>query len=113
MASWLLPDSTTRLSGYLRIERSKSRRKIVPAKKTPAKKKSPAKKAPAKKAAPKKTNIEVLTAAGVIHPDHVARHNHKAINKLSGDEVKTLVKLRKKLGALAPADDDLSPNFPV
>ena len=85
----------------------------MPAKKTPAKKKSPAKKAPAKKAEPKKTNIEVLTAAGVIHPDHVARHNHKAINKLSGDEVKTLVKLRKKLGALAPADDDLSPNFPV
>lgn len=90
----------------------------MPAKKTPAKKKSPAKKAPtkkasAKKAAPKKTNVEVLTAAGVIHPDKVARHNHKAINKLSGDEVKTLVKLRKKLGAVAPNDEDLSPNFPV
>lgn len=84
------------------------------AKKTPAKKKSPAKKAPAKKAAPKKTNVELLVAGGVIREQTVARHNHKAINKLSPDEVKTLIKLRKKFGALDdPADSDLSPNFPV
>jgi hypothetical protein len=89
--------------------------KKVPAKKSSAKK-APAKKAAkkaVKKAAPKKTNIERLTAAGVIHPDHVARHNHKAINKLSTVEVNTLIKLRTKLGALDDADDDLSPNFPV
>jgi len=92
----------------------------VPAKKASIKKSS-AKKVPAKKAAkkvakkvaPKKSNIERLTAAGVIHPDHVARHNHKAINKLSPVEVNTLIKLRTKLGALDAADDDLSPNFPV
>lgn len=83
------------------------------AKKTPAKKKSPAKKAPAKKAAPKKSNIDLLTEAGVIRQEHVARHNHKVINKLSSDEVKTLIKLRKKLGALSLDDEDLSPNFPV
>jgi hypothetical protein len=86
--------------------------KKVPAKK-PSAKKAPAKKA-VKKAAPKKTNIEKLTAAGVIHPDHVAKHNHKVINKLSPVEVNTLIKLRTKLGALDPNDDDgLSPNFPV
>lgn len=90
------------------------------AKKLPAKK-APAKKAPAKKtakkvvkkAAPKKTNIEKLTAAGVIHPDHVEKHNHKVINKLSTTEVNTLIKLRSKLGPLAASDEALSPNFPV
>lgn len=90
------------------------------AKKLPAKKAS-AKKAPAKKAAkkavkkttPKKTNIDRLTAAGVIHPDHVAKHNHKVINKLSTTEVNTLIKLRSKLGALSADDEALSPNFPV
>lgn len=89
------------------------------AKKVSAKKsvkKAPAKKAAKKvvrKAAPKKSNIERLTAAGVIPSDKVARHNHKAINKLSPVEVNTLIKLRTKLGALDAADDDLSPNFPV
>ncbi len=87
----------------------------MPAKKTPAKKKAPAKKAPAKKKAPKKSNIELLTEGGVILPQNVDKHDHKVINKLSADEVKTLIKLRKKLGALSPHDDgdDLSPNFPV
>jgi len=89
----------------------------VSAKKLPAKKaiakKAPAKKTAPKKAAPKKSNIERLTAAGVIHPDHVAKHNHKALNKLSPVEVNTLIKLRSKLGALAPNEEELSPNFPV
>jgi hypothetical protein len=92
----------------------------VSAKKLAAKKAS-AKKAPAKKAAkkavkkaaPKKTNLERLTAAGVIHPDNAPKHNPKVINKLSTTEVKTLIKLRSKLGALSPNDDGLSPNFPV
>jgi len=90
--------------------------KKLPAKKSYAKKapaKKAAKKTATKKAAPKKSNVELLSEAGVIHPDHVAKHNHKAINKLSPVEVKTLIKLRSKLGALAPNDDDLSPNFPV
>jgi hypothetical protein len=94
-------------------------RNIVPAKK--AAKKSAAKKAPAKKAvkkaakkaAPKKSNIERLTAAGVIKQEHAEKHNHKVINKLSPTEVKTLIKLRSKLGALAADDEGLSPNFPV
>ena len=86
--------------------------KKLPAKKAPAKK-APAKKAVAKKAAPKTTNIERLTAAGVIRPENVAKHNHPVINKLSPTEVNTLVKLRKKLGPLADAADDQSPNFPV
>ena len=85
--------------------------KKVPAKKSSAKK-APAKKA-AKKAAPKKSNIERLTAGGVIHPDHVAKANHKAINKLSPVEVNTLIKLRKKLGPIAAHDDEPAPNFPV
>ena len=86
--------------------------KKLPAKKAIAKK-APAKKTAPKKAAPKKSNIERLTAAGVIHPDHVAKHNHKALNKLSPVEVNTLIKLRSKLGALAPNEEELSPNFPV
>lgn len=90
--------------------------KKVPAKKTAAKK-TAAKKAPArKKAAPKKTNIERLTAGGVILPHNVDKHNHKVINKLSNTEVNTLIKLRTKLGALSTSDasgDDQAPNFPV
>ena len=86
--------------------------KKLPAKKAIAKK-APAKKTAPKKAAPKKSNIERLTAAGVIHPDHVAKHNHKALNKISPVEVNTLIKLRSKLGALAPNEEELSPNFPV
>lgn len=96
--------------------------KKVPAKKTVAKK-APAKKAAkavkkvakkvTKKAAPKQTNVEKLTAAGVIRADRVEKHNHVVINKLSPTEVKTLIKLRSKLGALPPEDEALSPNFPV
>jgi len=94
--------------------------KTVSAKKVAAKK-APAKKAPAKKAvkkaakkvAAKKTNIERLVAAGVIRAEHTEKHNHKVINKLSAPEVKTLIKLRSKLGSLDPTDDALSPNFPV
>jgi hypothetical protein len=89
--------------------------KKVPAKKTIAKK-APAKKAvkkAVKKSAPKKTNIEKLTAAGVIRGEHAERHNHAVINKLSATEVKTLIKLRSKLGAVAANDEELSPNFPV
>jgi len=93
----------------------------VPAKKVPAKKAAPkkavakkvVKKAAKKKAAPKKTNVELLTAAGVIRAEHVEKHHHKAINKLSTTEVKTLIKLRSKLGPAAPTEDCLSPNFPV
>ena len=77
-------------------------------------KKAPAKKAPAKKkAAPKKSNLEILAAAGVIHPNHVAKHDPKKLQKLTPAEVTTLVKLRKKLGPLAGDGDPESPNFPV
>ena len=77
-------------------------------KKSPAKKKAPAKKAP------KKSNLEILHEAGVLRPGSLAKHNPAVIKKLSADEVKTLVKLRKKLGALDEGGDgDLSPNFPV
>jgi len=89
--------------------------KKVTAKKAPAKK-APAKKAvkkAAKKVAAKKTNIERLVAACVNHAAHTEKHNHKVINKLSAPEVKTLIKLRSKLGSLDPTDDALSPNFPV
>jgi hypothetical protein len=100
------------------------RRNTVPVKKAAKKataKKAPAKKAPAKKAvkkavkkaAPKKSNLDRLTAAGVIKEAHSGKHDPKVINKLSPTEVKTLIKLRSKLGALSAEDDGLSPNFPV
>ncbi|QNI36057.1 aroma-sacti cluster domain-containing protein [Edaphobacter albus] len=87
-----------------------------------AAKKAPAKKAAAKKpvvkakkkSAPKSTNIERLTAAGVIPTENVADHDHKVINKLSAAEVNTLIKLRKKMGAAPLATMASSrPNFPV
>ncbi|HEY8996749.1 MAG TPA: hypothetical protein VIM60_02555 [Edaphobacter sp.] len=114
--------------GPVFADRREKRRKIVSAKKAP--KKTPAKKTTVKKAvkkavkkvakkttkkaAPKQTNIEKLTAAGVIREGQVEKHNHAVINKLSSTEVKTLIKLRSKLGSLSAAgDDSLSPNFPV
>ncbi len=84
------------------------------AKKTPAKKAvKKAVKKTAKKAASKTTNVQKLAAAGVIRPEGLEKHNHAVINKLSATEVKTLIKLRGKLGALSTDDDALSPNFPV
>jgi hypothetical protein len=62
--------------------------------------------------APIKSNVERLVAAGVIHPDHVAKHNYKAINKLSTAEVNTLIKLRSKLGVQDASDGYLSRSFP-
>jgi hypothetical protein len=92
------------------------------AKKAPAKKavKKAAVKAPAKKKAvkkksgPKISNIERLTAAGVIPQENVADHDHAVINKLSASEVSTLIKLRKKMGdAPLTTKAGVRPNFPV
>lgn len=85
-------------------------------KKAPAKK-AAVKKAPIKakkKSAPKLTNMERLTAAGVIPAENVQDHDHKVINKLSAAEVNTLIKLRKKMGEAPLATMATSrPNFPV
>jgi hypothetical protein len=91
--------------------------KKAPAKKAAAKKtatKSPAKKAVKKKSTPKVSNLERLTAAGVIPQENVGDHDQAVINKLSAAEVSTLIKLRKKLGD-APLDTKAGarPNFPV
>lgn len=91
--------------------------KKAPAKKAAAKKavaKSPAKKAVKKKSTPRVSNLERLTAAGVIPQENVADHDQAVINKLSAAEVSTLIKLRKKLGD-APLDSKAGarPNFPV
>lgn len=91
--------------------------KKAPAKKAAAKKavaKSPAKKAVKKKSTPRVSNIERLTAAGVIPQENVADHDQAVINKLSAAEVSTLIKLRKKLGD-APLNTKagVRPNFPV
>jgi len=88
----------------------------VATKKVAAKKsaKKAVKNAPAKnKAAPKKSNLELLAAADVIHPDHVANHDPKKLQKLTPAEVSTLIKLRKKLGPRTAGGGDESPNFPV
>jgi hypothetical protein len=88
-------------------------------KKAPVKKsviqKPAAKKSAAKK--PKTTNLDRLVAADVIQQANAADHDAKVINKLSAAEVNTLIKLRKKLGAAAPASvpggGGSRPNFPV
>ena len=78
-------------------------------------KKAPAKKkAVKKKSAPKVTNIERLTAAGVIPQENLADHDQAVINKLSASEVETLIKLRKKMGdAPLATRASVRPNFPV
>jgi hypothetical protein len=92
--------------------------KKAPVKKAPVKslaKKTSAKKTASKKrSTPKVSNIERLTAAGVIPQENVADHDQAVINKLSAAEVSTLIKLRKKLGD-APLDTKAGarPNFPV
>lgn len=97
---------------------NKKSAKKAPAKKAAVKKavaKSPAKKKSVKKkSTPKVSNIERLTAAGVIPQENVADHDQAVINKLSAAEVSTLIKLRKKLGD-APLDTKAGarPNFPV
>lgn len=93
---------------------SKKAVKKAPPKKAAAKKAPAKKKAAKKKSAPKATNIERLTAAGVILQENLADHDHAVINKLSTSEVDTLIKLRKKMGD-APLDTRAGarPNFPV
>jgi hypothetical protein len=82
-------------------------------KKTPAKK-SPVKKAVKKKSAPKVSNLERLTAAGVIAQESIADHDQAVIDKLSASEVNTLIKLRKKMGdAPLATRASVRPNFPV
>lgn len=100
---------------------SKALKKKAPAKKAAKKavarkaiKKAPAKKTIKKKSTPRVSNLERLTAAGVIPQENVADHDQAVINKLSAAEVSTLIKLRKKLGD-APLDTKAGarPNFPV
>jgi hypothetical protein len=93
---------------------SKKKSVKAPAKKATAKKAPAKKKAVKKKSAPKATNIERLTAAGVIAQENLGDHDHAVINKLSASEVETLIKLRKKMGD-APLATKASarPNFPV
>lgn len=93
---------------------SKKKSVKAPAKKATAKKAPARKKAVKKKSAPKATNIERLTAAGVISQEDLAAHDQTVINKLSASEVDTLIKLRKKMGD-APLATKAStrPNFPV
>lgn len=93
---------------------SKKKSVKAPAKKVIAKKAPAKKKAVKKKSAPKATNIERLTAAGVISEESLADHDQAVINKLSASEVDTLIKLRKKMGD-APLATRASarPNFPV
>lgn len=91
----------------------KKANKKAPAKKAVVKK-APIKAKAKKKSAPKVTNMERLTAAGVIPAENVQDHDHKVINKLSAAEVNTLIKLRKKMGEAPLATMATSrPNFPV
>jgi hypothetical protein len=83
-------------------------------KKSPAKKSPVKKKAVKKKSAPKASNLERLTAAGVISQESIADHDQAVIDKLSASEVNTLIKLRKKMGdAPLATKASVRPNFPV
>lgn len=83
-------------------------------KKTPAKKAPVKKKAVKKKSAPRVSNLERLTAAGVISQESIADHDQAVIDKLSASEVNTLIKLRKKMGdAPLATKASVRPNFPV
>jgi hypothetical protein len=62
---------------------------------------------------PKQTNVERLSAAGILNADHFSEHDKKTIESITTEEVDVLIKLGKKLGAAPAGKEHMRPNFPV
>ena len=62
---------------------------------------------------PKQTNVERLSAAGILNADHFSEHDKKTIESITTEEVDVLIKLGKKLGATPAGKELMRPNFPV
>jgi hypothetical protein len=66
------------------------------------------------KVQPKQTNVELLTAAGILEVEHFSEHDKKVIETITPDEIEVLIRLKKKLGmATAKVAGGMRPNFPV
>ncbi|HEY6412042.1 MAG TPA: aroma-sacti cluster domain-containing protein [Edaphobacter sp.] len=61
----------------------------------------------------KKTNVELLTEAGILQVEHFSDHDKKAIEGITSEEVEVLIRLRKKMGEAPPTRAVMRPNFPV
>jgi hypothetical protein len=62
---------------------------------------------------PKQTNVERLSAAGILNADHFSEQDKKTIESITTEEVDVLIKLGKKLGAAPAGKEHMRPNFPV
>jgi hypothetical protein len=65
------------------------------------------------KVQPKQTNVERLSAAGILNVEHFSEHDKKVIESITSEEVDVLIKLGKKLGPAPAGREHLRPNFPV
>lgn len=59
------------------------------------------------------SKIQRLHDAGIITAEHFSGSDRHIIEKLTDEEVETLVKLRAKMGAVPHGKDHLRPNIPV
>jgi hypothetical protein len=62
---------------------------------------------------PKQTNVERLSAAGILNEDHFSEHDKKTIESITTEEIDVLIKLSKKLGPAPAGKEHMRPNFPV
>jgi hypothetical protein len=62
---------------------------------------------------PKQTNVERLSAAGILNEDHFSEHDKKTIESITTEEIDVLIKLGKKLGPAPAGKEHMRPNFPV
>jgi hypothetical protein len=63
------------------------------------------------KASKKVSNVERLESAGVLVSEQFTEDDKKSVEKLSGVEVSTLIKMRKKHGSAPEGKHHLRPNF--
>lgn len=58
-------------------------------------------------------HIQRLEKAGVINQAQFSAEDRKVLENLSEDEVDTLIRLREKMGEVAPGKEHMRPNFVV
>lgn len=62
---------------------------------------------------PKQTNVERLSAAGILNADLFSEQDKKTIETITPEEIDVLIRLGKKLGPTPPGREFTRPNFPV
>lgn len=59
------------------------------------------------------SKIQRLHDAGIIAAHQFSESDKQIIDKLTDEEIDTLIKLRKKMGAVPEGKEHLRPNIPV